>query len=170
MMADLGWKHFLNDFGCKLIFYVHRVSREVSTGTTCLLSVFQAITISPRNSTTEDLKFSLSNTNITGKKDYGSCYSVTQYNITQSTYAVLVLFCDGFCLGIMIWSSGSMVFSLHRHGQQVQYIHKSNPSPRSSLETTAMQSIPVLVCTFPSLWTPSSIIHVCLLVINSPSL
>ncbi|KAI5221880.1 Vomeronasal Type-1 Receptor 4 [Manis pentadactyla] len=47
-MAALGVEDFLNDTGCKLVFYVHRVSRDVSLGTTCLLNIFQAIMISPR--------------------------------------------------------------------------------------------------------------------------
>lgn len=34
-IAALGWKPSLSDFRCKLLFYVHRVGRGVSTGTTC---------------------------------------------------------------------------------------------------------------------------------------
>ncbi|XP_021519126.2 vomeronasal type-1 receptor 4-like [Meriones unguiculatus] len=44
------WNHFFNDIGCKIILYILRLGRGMSTSTTCLLSVFQAITISPRNS------------------------------------------------------------------------------------------------------------------------
>ena len=55
-MAALGLKHFLNDIGCKLVFYVHRVSRDVSMGTTCLLGVLQAVTISPRDARWAQLK------------------------------------------------------------------------------------------------------------------
>lgn len=55
MVAAFGLRHFLSDPGCKLIFYVHRVA-AVSFSTTCLLSVFQAIMISPRNSTWTSLK------------------------------------------------------------------------------------------------------------------
>ncbi|KAF5929502.1 hypothetical protein HPG69_007255 [Diceros bicornis minor] len=43
----LGMKYFLDDLGCKLIFYLHRMARGASLGTTCILSGFQAITISP---------------------------------------------------------------------------------------------------------------------------
>uniref|UniRef100_A0A8W4FLP8 Vomeronasal type-1 receptor n=2 Tax=Sus scrofa TaxID=9823 RepID=A0A8W4FLP8_PIG len=49
-MAAFGWAHFLSDSGCKLVFYVHRVGRGVSVGTTCLLSIFQFITVSHMNS------------------------------------------------------------------------------------------------------------------------
>lgn len=54
--AAFGLKHFLNDFGCKLVFYVHRVTRDVSMGTTCFLSVFQTIAISPWNSRWAEVK------------------------------------------------------------------------------------------------------------------
>lgn len=53
-MKDFGLKIVLSDSGCKLVLY--RPSRGVSLGTTCLLSVFQAITISLRNSMCAELK------------------------------------------------------------------------------------------------------------------
>lgn len=49
-MTAFGLKHFLGDVGCKLVFYVHKVGRGVCIGNTCLLSVFQAIMISPTDS------------------------------------------------------------------------------------------------------------------------
>ncbi|CAH6778439.1 LOC108348087 [Phodopus roborovskii] len=49
------WNQFFNDFGCKLILYILRLGRSMSITTTCLLSVFQAITISPRKSCWKDL-------------------------------------------------------------------------------------------------------------------
>ncbi|XP_076961999.1 vomeronasal type-1 receptor 4-like [Callospermophilus lateralis] len=50
IMAAFGLRRFLGDIGCKLVFSVHRVARGVSVTTTCLLSIFQYITVSPRNS------------------------------------------------------------------------------------------------------------------------
>ncbi|XP_014683402.1 vomeronasal type-1 receptor 4-like [Equus asinus] len=199
-MVILGWKPFLSDFGCKLVSYGNRVGRDVSIGTTCLLSVFQVIMISPRDSRWAELKgkapryvgistilcwilhlmlnilvlFHMtgvkSNTNITGKKDYGYCHSVNHSNITDSLYIALLLFHDGFCLGLMIWSSGSMVFLLYKHKQRVQYIRRNNLSPRSYPEATAMQNILKLLCTFVCLWTPSCIIHIWLGIVKSPNL
>ena len=55
-MAVFGWKHIHSDFGCKLLFFLHRVGRGVSIGSICLLSVFQVITISPWNSRCAVLK------------------------------------------------------------------------------------------------------------------
>lgn len=53
-MEAFGLKIVLSDSECKLALY--RLSRGVSLGTTCLLSVFQAIIISLRNSRWAELK------------------------------------------------------------------------------------------------------------------
>ena len=55
-ITTLRLKYFASDFACKLILYVERVGRSMSIGTTCLLSVFQTITISPKNSCWKNLK------------------------------------------------------------------------------------------------------------------
>ena len=55
-MTIFGWKQIRSDFGCKLLFFLHRVGRGVSIGSICLLSVFQVITISPWNSRWATLK------------------------------------------------------------------------------------------------------------------
>uniref|UniRef100_A0A4X1UHG6 Vomeronasal type-1 receptor n=1 Tax=Sus scrofa TaxID=9823 RepID=A0A4X1UHG6_PIG len=55
-VAALGLKYFLSGFACELLFYVHRVGRGVSIGSTCLLSVFQTIVISPTHSRWKGLK------------------------------------------------------------------------------------------------------------------
>lgn len=49
-------------------------------------------------------------------------------------------------------------------------IHRTNSSSRLSPESTATQSILVLVCTFASLYTLFSILHICLAVHNKPGL
>ncbi|XP_030153227.1 vomeronasal type-1 receptor 4-like [Lynx canadensis] len=103
-----------------------------------------------------------------GYQDY--CYAVSRDKNAESFYVPLLLSHDGFCLGLMIWASGSMVFILHSHKQRVQYIHRNNLSPRSSPESRATRSILVLACFFLSLWMLSSIFHVCLSVFNNSSL
>ncbi|MBZ3875490.1 Vomeronasal type-1 receptor 4 [Sciurus carolinensis] len=55
-MEQVHAEFSLGDIECKLLFYVHRVGRCMSIGTTCLLSIFQAITISPRDSSCSELK------------------------------------------------------------------------------------------------------------------
>ncbi|XP_062944898.1 vomeronasal type-1 receptor 4-like [Cynocephalus volans] len=198
-IAAFGWKYFLSDFECKLLFYVQRVARGVSIESTCLLSTFQAITIGPRNSRWARLKVKAPkyagfstilcwtlnmlintifplyvsgkwiNRNITMKRDYGYCHAVFRDKITDSLFAALVLFPDILCLGLILWASSSMIFILHRHKQQVQHIHRTNASHRSSPESRATQSILVLVSTFVFFYTLSSIFQVHLTLFNNPS-
>ncbi|XP_058386107.1 vomeronasal type-1 receptor 4-like [Diceros bicornis minor] len=198
-VAAFGWKHFLSDIGCKLAYYIHRVASGVSIGTTCLLSVFQAITISPRNSRWAELKvkapkyigFSIflcwilqlliniiftlyvtgnrSNKHVTKKKDLGLCSTVIHDRIRVLVNVGLLLFPDVSCLGLMVWTSGFMVFILYRHKQQVQHLHRTDISPRASAESRATQSILVLASTFVSLYTLSSIFHIYLVLSNNPS-
>ncbi|XP_012498780.1 PREDICTED: vomeronasal type-1 receptor 4 [Propithecus coquereli] len=199
-MAALGLIHFLNDIGCKLVFYVHRVGRGVSINTTCLLSVFQVITISPRNSRWAELKekapkyigFSIflcwilhmmlnivvllyvtgkwSNTNITMKKDLGYCSGEGNNEISVSLCVPMLSIPDVFCVGLMLWASGSMVFILFRHKQQVQHIRKNHLSPRSSPESRATHSILVLVSTFVSSYILSCLFQVCIVLSDNPGI
>uniref|UniRef100_G1TH29 Vomeronasal type-1 receptor n=1 Tax=Oryctolagus cuniculus TaxID=9986 RepID=G1TH29_RABIT len=189
-MAALGMKHFLDDTGCKLVFYVHRVSRDVSIGSTCLLSVFQAISISPTCSRWMGLKVKApkyvgpstilcwilnmmlnvmvpmnvtgkwQNNNITRKMDYDYCSAISHGKITDLLYIALMLFRDVVFVGLMLWASSFMVFILYRHKQQVQYIHAL--SHTSSPGSRATQSILVLVSTFVLLCSLSSILQFCL--------
>jgi vomeronasal1 receptor len=48
-MAGFGWKYFLDDARCKVV-YIFRVARGVSLNTTCLLSGFQATKLCSGNS------------------------------------------------------------------------------------------------------------------------
>ncbi|XP_006868319.1 PREDICTED: vomeronasal type-1 receptor 2-like [Chrysochloris asiatica] len=198
-MAAFGLKDFLNDFGCKSLFYVHRVGRGVSIGSTCLLSIFQAITISPSNSRWTELKvkatrylgFSLflcwllhmlvniifpiyltsnwDNKTIINQKDFGYCSSVRHDKTADSLYAFLLSFPDAVSLVLMLWASGTIVFILHRHKQRLRHIHRSNVSPRSSPETRATHTILVLVSTFVSFYTLSIIFQVFLSSLFHPS-
>ncbi|KAM9226236.1 LOW QUALITY PROTEIN: vomeronasal type-1 receptor 2-like [Dugong dugon] len=198
-MLAFGLKHFLSDFGCKPVVYLQRVARGMSICTTCLLSVFQTITISPMHSRWAELKQKalkyIGPTNIlcwilhmlvnaifpiyvTGKwsndtiikKNVLEYCSTTQHdNVILTLYAALISSHDVLCLGFMSWASGSIVFILYRHKQWVQHIHKKNISPRSSVETRATQSILVLVSTFVSFYALSSIIYAYLAVFDNPS-
>ncbi|XP_075853228.1 vomeronasal type-1 receptor 3-like [Microcebus murinus] len=200
-VAAFGMKHFLNDFLCKLVFYAHRVGRGVCMGTTCLLSVFQAITISPTGSRWAQLKPQASQCigplsilcwilnllvnaiilkhvtgqqnrmNNTKEKDLGYCSAVDIYHsIKGSLYVLLFSSYDVLCLGLMTWASGSMVCILRRHKQQVQHIHSTKLSPRSSPESRVTQSILVLVSTFVLFYTLSSIFILFLTIIPNPDL
>ncbi|XP_002927632.2 vomeronasal type-1 receptor 4 [Ailuropoda melanoleuca] len=197
--ADLGLKYFLSDFACKLVFYVHRVGRDVAIGTTCFLSVSQVITISPGDSRWAGLRVKAAkylgtssflcwvlniilnvtlilsmtgkrnNRNMTSNRDYHYCYSIDGSLTVQLLVLASVFFRDGFCFGLMIWASSSMASIEHQHKRRVQYIHSNTLTPRPSPETAAIRSILVLVSTFISLWTLSFFFHICVVVFNNPS-
>ncbi|KAM6154448.1 vomeronasal type-1 receptor 4-like [Erethizon dorsatum] len=190
-MAAFGLKHFLNDFGCKILLYIQRVGRGVSLGTICLLSVFQTIMISPMNSRWMDLKvkapryigFSVAfcwilylvvnfifpmyvfgkqnSQNVTKKRDLGYCSTSGSDKISDSLYTVLFIFPEVLFSVLIIWGSSSMIFILCRHKQQAQHIRSSSASLKSSPESRATQSILVLVCTFVMFFVLSSILNVC---------
>ncbi|NP_001240339.1 vomeronasal 1 receptor ornAnaV1R3018 [Ornithorhynchus anatinus] len=46
-LSAWGLRNFLDDVGCKILIYLYRVAWGLCICTTCLLSIFQAITISP---------------------------------------------------------------------------------------------------------------------------
>ncbi|KAM4801476.1 vomeronasal type-1 receptor 4-like [Urocitellus parryii] len=197
-MAAFGMKGFLSDLGCKLLFYLHRVGKGVSIGSTCLLSVFQAMKISPGDSWYSELKgkspkyigFSIhlswilyiflnvmfplvmtgkwSNRNITSLKDFEYCSVVCRDKTTGSLHAALLTFPDALCVGLMLWASSSMVLILHRHKQRMQHLHKSSSS-RSSPESRATQTILLLVSTFASFYTISCICQICLALVSNPT-
>ncbi|NP_001160666.1 vomeronasal 1 receptor oryCunV1R1505 [Oryctolagus cuniculus] len=199
-IAALGMKHFLSDIGCKLVFYVQRVSRDVTTCNTCLLSISQAITISPENPRWAEFKAKVpkyigpfiilfwivnmilnilvplyvyertTNKNVTEKVDHVYCVSVNPGEFIEFLYAAVVFFQNVLFVGFMLGSSSYMVFTLYRHKQQVQYIHRTNVSSRSSPESRATHSILILVSTFVSFCIFSSILHICLTVLNNHSL
>ncbi|XP_051063034.1 vomeronasal type-1 receptor 4-like [Phodopus roborovskii] len=184
-----GFKQFLNDFGCKLLLYIQGFGRSVSIGTTCLLSVFQALTISPRKSCWKKHKvkfekitgchisliwilfilinfiyfpytfISRDSKNMTRKRDFVYCSIVGREEISTSLYTALVVFPEVFFSVLMAWSSGFMIVILYRHKQRVQHIRTTQCSSRNSPESIVTQNILVLVFTFLAFHTLSSILR-----------
>uniref|UniRef100_UPI001E1B4582 vomeronasal type-1 receptor 4-like n=1 Tax=Jaculus jaculus TaxID=51337 RepID=UPI001E1B4582 len=198
-IATFGLKQLFSDLGCSLSLYIYRVGRGMSLSSTCLLSVFQAITMSPRNSCWKDLKvkapkyvrFSISLCwilyvlvnfifplylhttrnikNLTKKRDYEYCSTIGSNKITELLYVALLVTPEVLLSGLIIWSSGSMVVILYTHKQQVQYIHSYKISSRTSPESRATRSILTLVSTFLAFYTLSSILHGCIALLNNTS-
>ncbi|XP_004644775.2 vomeronasal type-1 receptor 4-like [Octodon degus] len=189
-IAAFGWQVSPGDVGCKLLFYLQRISRGGTVGSTCFLSVFQAITISSRISRWAELKvkapqyadssmclfwvlYSLvnvifllsitgkqSNQNLTNLKHHSYCSSIRHNKIAESLYAALLSFPDVLCVGLMLWTSSYMVSILHRHKQQMKYIRTTNVRPGSSPESRATKNILLLVITYVCFYTVSCIIQV----------
>lgn len=187
-----GLKQFLNDIVCELLFYIQGFGRSVSIWTTCLLSVFQAMTISPRKSCWKDHKvkavkhisssislmwilhmlihffilvypfIKMNSKNVTKLQDFGYCSIVKKENITEFLYAALVMFPEFFFSVLIAWSSGSMIVILFKHKKKVQHIHSTHVSRRNSPESRATQNILALVSTFLAFYTLSSILRGCI--------
>ncbi|XP_077747962.1 vomeronasal type-1 receptor 4-like [Canis aureus] len=198
-MMYFGLYHIISDFGCKIFPYARGVGRGVSIGTTCLLSVFQAITISPRNSRWAVLKgkaakciipsivlcwvlqilvniiypmfltSSLSNKNITNRKSFSYCSAERHDKTRDSLYAALLSFPDVLFLAFMLWTSGCMVFILYRHKQRMQHILRTNVSSTSSPESRATKTILLLVSTFVCCNTLSTTFHIVLSLFDNPN-
>nr|XP_044989245.1 vomeronasal type-1 receptor 4-like [Jaculus jaculus] len=177
-MLSLGMTIFLGDWGCKLVFYLHRVARGVSLGTTCILSCFQAIKISPGSAQWMKVKathvrytrFSITfcwtfhmlvniivinnikgpreSNNHTNIKNFGYCSGAIFDRTVSTLYISLLSSIDVMSLGCMVCASGFMMFILYKHKQTVLYIHKKTGPPKLSAETKATQSIIILVSTF----------------------
>ncbi|XP_052616445.1 vomeronasal type-1 receptor 2-like [Peromyscus californicus insignis] len=184
-------KLFFNDWSYQFFMYVLRVFRSMSIASICLLSVFQAIMISPRNSFWKNLRvkspkdigvyislcwflyimvnvifplymsIKLRRKNTTKETDF-KYYSVVGHdNITVYLYIAFFVFPELVCSVLITWSSSSMIVILYRHRQQVQYIHSTYAFHRNSPESRATQNILVLVFSFLVFYTLSTIAHGC---------
>ncbi|KAM9034844.1 vomeronasal type-1 receptor 1-like [Sarcophilus harrisii] len=173
----LGKGPFLGNAGCKMVFYLRRVSRGFSICSTWLLSVFQAVTISPCSSRLVKFKVRIL------KSVKPSCLVCWMVSIIIEVYVPIYItelksnnsshrdgldlfYCywakafkelsilptlrDIFFVVGMVCTSGYMVFLLCRHHQNVQHIHSTCLSPRTFPEVKATQSILLLVGIFVS--------------------
>ncbi|XP_055450688.1 vomeronasal type-1 receptor 4-like [Psammomys obesus] len=198
-MAAFGMKQFFNDFVCKLILYIQRLGRSMSMGSLCILSVYQAISISPINSCWKNLKVKSSNniglfislcwvlyitlnfifpvfmhvtrshTNKTQKRDVLYCSSWGGEKIVGELYAALFVCPEVLISVFIIWSSGSMIAFLYRHKQHIQHIRSTHVYLRTSPESRATQNILVLVSTFVGFYSLSSILQGFVAVLYEPS-
>ncbi|XP_051008246.1 vomeronasal type-1 receptor 90-like [Acomys russatus] len=187
MMVLTGWVISLteifeslnieNDFKCKTTFYIHRVMRGLSICITCLLSVFQAVSISPSTSLLTKFRqklkkymtsallcvwcfnLSLSSRTIFYVGAYINMSGTTQMKITKTcaffpmNYVIrgllltVTTFTDVFLVGVMLTTSTYMMILLFRHQRQCKHLH-SISHLRASPEKRATQTILLLVVFF----------------------
>ncbi|KAG3295189.1 hypothetical protein H1C71_042267, partial [Ictidomys tridecemlineatus] len=149
--------------------------RGLSISATCLLSLLQATTLSPRSSPLAKFKpkspqdsmrsllflwvfyMSLSahfsipvvdDTNGTSPNLMflsDSCSMIHRSHFLSHLFTVLGTFRDVVLIGLMALSSGYMVTLLCRHKRQCQHLHGTNPSPQSSPEQRATRTILLLM-------------------------
>ncbi|KAM7334940.1 hypothetical protein ACRRTK_005417 [Alexandromys fortis] len=166
-----------NDVKCKTMFYINRVMRGLSICITCLLSVFQAVTISPSTSFLANFKLKLKkyiiyaffyiwslnlsfNSNlIIYVGGFTNVSETNQMKVTKScslfptNYIIRALILsvtvsmDIFLVGVMLITSAYMVLILFRHQRQCKHLH-SFSHLRASPEKRATQTILLLVVFF----------------------
>ncbi|XP_019061629.1 vomeronasal type-1 receptor 90-like [Fukomys damarensis] len=173
-----GYQDLGNDIACKSAIYLNRLMRDLSICTTCLLSAFQAITLSPRSSCLAKFK---------QKSVHQSLYCFlflwvfnmlissdflistiatpngTSHNLVIATQSCsfwpisylfkyiifsLVTLQDMIFISLMGLSSVYMVILLNRHKRHSPSLHSTNLSPKASPEQRATQTILLLMSVF----------------------
>ncbi|XP_003774390.1 vomeronasal type-1 receptor 2-like [Sarcophilus harrisii] len=176
MLGIKKWEYFVNDIGCKFMSYLQSVCRGLSLSSTSLLSVFQAITISPTTLFWSKIKtkapkcvlpccllywiFNMlidvfvpiyitgpKNRTIKGRLSLGFC-SLNVNGMRPLKPVIWKSVYNFVFVGIMACSSVYMVFILYRHHQQVKHIHHTNLTSSVSPEIQATRSILLLASTF----------------------
>ncbi|XP_005380502.1 PREDICTED: vomeronasal type-1 receptor 90-like [Chinchilla lanigera] len=187
-MDMFGFQDLGDDITCKSVIYLYRVMRGLSICTTCLLSVLQAITLSPRSSCLAKFKQKSLHQNLccffflwvlnmltTGRFLIST---VATPNVTSHSLMFVTRSCSllprnsslkyisislwGFqqmCfIGLMALSSGYKVLLLCRHERQSQHLHSTSLSPKASAEQRATRTILLLMSFFIVMYILDSVI------------
>uniref|UniRef100_A0A8D2DHT7 Vomeronasal type-1 receptor n=1 Tax=Sciurus vulgaris TaxID=55149 RepID=A0A8D2DHT7_SCIVU len=169
---------FWDDIKCKSIIYLHRFLRGFSICATCLLSVLQATTLSPRTSCLAKFNhksplqivcslvflwvfymslstiYSFSDAAISNMTSNGIISITETCKIVQMSYFLrhlfyaLSAFRDVFLIGLMALSSAYMVALLCRHKSQFQHLHNTRHSSRACPVQRATSTILLLTSFF----------------------
>ncbi|XP_006902401.1 PREDICTED: vomeronasal type-1 receptor 4-like [Elephantulus edwardii] len=153
--SALQLQNFLGNVGCKTVIFLGRVARGLSICTTCLLSVFQAITISPTTPTWTKLKLWIAQRIFPCLLLFWICYSLISSNLLyyittiNNTSRSGTIYTQGYCCmhpsklvvkwvfltlmalrdiifqGLTGWSSGYMAFRLYKHHKNVLYLQRT---------------------------------------------
>ncbi|NP_001240418.1 vomeronasal 1 receptor ornAnaV1R3097 [Ornithorhynchus anatinus] len=182
ILSAWGLRNFLNNVGCKILMYMYRVARGLAICSTCLLSIFQSVTISPRTPPWSRIKARLPNCIIpscllswalnllidtssavylTGPQnasvhsplDLKYCSIINPGADVTLIVGVIFSLRDLVFLGLMSVASGYMVFVLYRHHRQVQHLHGPGHSP----EVSAAKRVVALVTLYVLLYGQHSI-------------
>ncbi|NP_001240363.1 vomeronasal 1 receptor ornAnaV1R3042 [Ornithorhynchus anatinus] len=177
-LSGWGWRIFLGDMGCKTLLYLYRVARGLTICSTCLLSIFQAVTISPRTPRWARIKARFPNSvvpfcllswvlnlmiyvsvpigvrsaqnssTVSISLDLKYCSAVIGGTKTALVISAVISLQDLFFMVLMSIASGYMVWVLHRYHQQVQHLRTSGRSPRMMPEVRAAKRVMALVTLF----------------------
>ena len=173
----ISWRGW-NDIICKFLVYLYRSLRGLSLCTTSMLSVLQAIILSPRSyclakfkrksshniscaiiflsvlymSISSHLFISITATlNLTMNNFLyvsQSCSLLPLSYLMQSMYSTLLVLREVFLISLMVLSTLYMVVLLCRHRKQAQHLQGTSLSPKASAEQRATQTILMLMTFF----------------------
>ncbi|XP_061784991.1 olfactory receptor class A-like protein 1 [Nerophis lumbriciformis] len=168
-MMVFGRTNLLNDPGCKVVIFSYRISRALSVCLTCMLSVFQAVTIAPGLSRLKSGLHCLVFPTFAGlwllnsaiyfqtffsalaprngtipafTLNVGFCLVDFKNSLNYLIKGVLVSGRDFSFVALMVASSGYILLLLHHHSRQVRAIRRSQGS---GVETRAAKTVVTLV-------------------------
>ncbi|XP_038622056.1 vomeronasal type-1 receptor 42-like [Tachyglossus aculeatus] len=141
------------DIRCKMLAFVYRVTRGTSMGTTNLLSMIQAIAISPSHPSRAQLNAQLA------KHVFPACVIIRFINVLVEANLLMRMVSspnvtsreqvpEQLLPGLMGRSSGYIVHLLLCHSWRVRHLHGHCLTPRTSPLTQTTQSILLLVSCF----------------------
>ena len=172
----ISWRGW-DDIICKFLVYLYRVLRGLSLCTTSMLSVLQAIILSPRSYCLAKFKRKSSHNiscaiiflsvlymligshllsiiatpNLT-TNDFiyitQSCSILSLSYLMQSIYSTLLVLREVFLIGLMVLSTSYMVALLYMHRKQAQNLQGTSLSLKASAEQRATQTILMLMTFF----------------------
>ncbi|XP_005380497.1 PREDICTED: vomeronasal type-1 receptor 90-like [Chinchilla lanigera] len=173
-----GYQGLGDDIACKSVIYLYRVMRGLSICTTCLLSVLQAITLSPRSCCLAKFKqkslhqnlccflclwvfnmlirgrYLISTTATPNMTSHNLMFVTHSCSLWPISYVLkyitssLMIFQDISVVGLMGLSSVYMVILLYRHRRQSQHLHRTSLAPKASPEQRATHTILLLMSVF----------------------
>ncbi|XP_003495240.1 vomeronasal type-1 receptor 54-like [Cricetulus griseus] len=181
----MPWRRW-SDTTCKVIISLYRFFRSLSLCASSLLSILQAITLSPRTSCLAKFKCqsahymlgcllflsalsaSISSHLVSYVTATPNSTSSSLIYLTEScsltlmsysvrhTFYILLTVRDVIFVGLLALSSGYMVIFLCRHKKQSQHLHSTSLSLKSSPEQRATRTILYLMSFFVVMYTVDS--------------
>ncbi|RXM92497.1 Vomeronasal type-1 receptor 1 [Acipenser ruthenus] len=180
-ITDFQLHNLLDDVGCKIVIYSYRIVRALSICITCLLSVFQSLTIAPATSRWANLKTRLPKLILPSfgflwLLNMAVCiaapfFSVAPRNGTdQLSYVingVAITGRDFIFVGLMVLASGYILLVLHRHSKQMKGFRSSDRHQSSTLESRAAKTVITLVILYVVFFGIDNIIWIYMLTVSS---
>ncbi|XP_048210747.1 vomeronasal type-1 receptor 48-like [Perognathus longimembris pacificus] len=174
----MSWERFWDTITCKWLVYLHRLVRGLTVCITCLLSVLQAVTLSPRSSCLAKLKRTsprhylcsllvlwvlymsvsshifmsvIATPNLTSDSLIyvtESCSVLPISYTLRQVFSTFLTVREFFLMGLTFVSNGYMVTVLCIHKRETQHLHSSSLALKTSPEQRATRTILLLTSFF----------------------